>query len=250
MLISLFFLLASIAPVDAADAAHGCGNDHAQGVDYVVCRFNRREDIRLFLNDENGEPFRHFSRVNDALDANDEALVFAMNAGMYHESRAPVGLYVEDRVEETSLNTNDGPGNFHLKPNGVFWIRAEDGSRGAHVARTETYLKAAHDVVQYATQSGPMLVIDGDIHPRFLPDSESRKRRNGVGVTEDGDAIFVLADTPVNFYDFATYFREVLKTPNALYLDGTISRVHAPELDRDDPGVAMGPIVGVVKKHD
>lgn len=91
-----------------------------------------------------------------------------------------------------------------------------------------------------------MLVIDGDIHPRFLPESDSLKRRNGVGVTEDGDVIFVLADSPVRFYDFATYFRDELKTPNALYLDGTISRLYAPELERNDPGVAMGPIVGVV----
>ncbi len=250
LLISLFFLLANSASSSAVDAAHVCNNDHAQGVDYVVCRVNEDNDIRLFLNDETGAPFRHFNHVNDALAANGETLVFAMNAGMYHESRAPVGLYIEDCTEETPLNTNNGPGNFHLKPNGVFWIWVGDGDRGAHVARTETYLKAAHDVVKFATQSGPMLVIDGDIHPRFLPDSESRKRRNGVGVTEGGDAIFVLADTPVNFYDFAAYFREVLKTPDALYLDGTISRVYAPGLDRNDPGVAMGPIIGVVKQHD
>lgn len=250
MLISLFFLLANSASSSAIDAAHGCSNDHAQGVDYVVCRANEGDDTRLFLNDENGAPFRHFNHVNEALAANGENLAFAMNAGMYHEDRSPVGLYVEQGVEQVSLNTNDGPGNFHLKPNGVFWIYYEHGLKAAGISISEELESHAPDAIYYATQSGPMLVIDGDIHPRFLPDSESRKRRNGVGVTEDGDAIFVLADTPVNFYDFAAYFREVLKTPDALYLDGTISRVYAPELDRDDPGVAMGPIVGVVKQHD
>ena len=91
-----------------------------------------------------------------------------------------------------------------------------------------------------------MLVIGGEIHPRFLPDSDSLKRRNGVGVTETGEAVFVLSDSAVRFYDFATFFRDEMKTPNALYLDGTISRLYAPELDRNDPGAAMGPIVGVV----
>ena len=94
------------------------------------------------------------------------------------------------------------------------------------------------------------VVPDGAVHPRFLPGSDSRKRRNGVGVTDNGDVIFVLADTPVNFYDFAIYFRDVLKTPNALFLDGTISRVYAPDLARNDPGAAMGPIIGVVTTID
>ena len=95
-----------------------------------------------------------------------------------------------------------------------------------------------------------MLVIGGDIHPKFQPESDSQKRRNGVGVTEAGEVIFVLSDTPVRFYDFAVFFRDELKTPNALYLDGTISRIFAPELGRNDPGAAMGPIVGVVVKND
>jgi len=92
-----------------------------------------------------------------------------------------------------------------------------------------------------------MLVINGAIHPKFLKDSDSKKRRNGVGVTKDGKVIFVLADSPVNFYGLAAFFRDELKTPNALFLDGTISRIYAPSLGRNDAGVPMGPIVGVVK---
>ena len=173
-----------------------------------------------------------------------------MNAGMYHEDRTPVGLYIEDGERVSSLNDNDGPGNFHLKPNGVFSIWREDGRRGAHVMQTRDYLKAGHDGIAYATQSGPMLVIDGEIHARFLPQSDSLKRRNGVGVSANGDIYFVLADSPVRFYDFAVFFRNGLKTPNALYLDGTISRLYAPALKRNDPGLAMGPIVGVVTAHE
>ncbi|WP_428407756.1 phosphodiester glycosidase family protein [Hyphococcus sp.] len=218
-----------------------------QEIDLVVCRFDPSEsDVRLFLTNADGEPYGHFNWINDALTQKGERLVFAMNAGMYHEDRAPVGLYVEAGEEFASLNDNDGPGNFHLKPNGVFYVTA-DGAAG--VAETGAFKETGLEAT-YATQSGPMLVIDGVIHPRFLPDSDSLKRRNGVGVTEDGDVIFVLADTPVRFYDFASYFRDVLKTPNALYLDGTISRLYAPELERNDPGAAMGPIVGVVERHD
>jgi uncharacterized protein YigE (DUF2233 family) len=249
----LGLLMLGLPPALSAEAPldhPACIAGHYGEADYVVCRFHGARDIRLFLNDVQGAPYGHFNRVNEALAENGERLAFAMNAGMYHETRAPVGLYIENSEAVTPLNNNDGPGNFHLKPNGVFWIWAEDGYQGAHVRKTAVYQKAAHDVVAYATQSGPMLVIDGEIHPRFIPGSDSRKRRNGVGVTRDGEVIFVLADTPVNFHDFAVYFRDVLNAPNALYLDGTISRLYAPELDRNDPGIAMGPIVGVVVKDE
>jgi uncharacterized protein YigE (DUF2233 family) len=236
----------------AADVANGCDHTIHNETKYVVCAFTGDADLRLFLNDKTAEPYRHFNFVNDALSESGETLAFAMNAGMYHEDRSPVGLYIENGEELAPTNMNDGPGNFHLKPNGVFWIWRKDGVSVVHVTSAEAYQEAAHDAVAYATQSGPMLVINGEIHPRFLPDSDSLKRRNGVGVDPFGNVYFVLSDSPVRFYDFATYFRDELGTPNALYLDGTISRIYAPELDRNDPGVAMGPIVGVVngESHD
>ncbi|GJL94715.1 MAG: hypothetical protein DHS20C05_11200 [Hyphococcus sp.] len=233
----------------ASRAEHKISNcatqKHAQ-IDYVVCRFDPEEaDIRLFLNDAEGQPYGHFTRLKAALQERGESLIFAMNGGMYHKDRSPVGFYVENEIVHKKENTNDGPGNFHMKPNGVFII---DGN-GFWVAPTSTFLVSNRPPPIYATQSGPMLVIDGELHPRFLVDSDSRKRRNGVGVTEAGEVIFVLADTPVNFYQFAVFFRDELKTPNALYLDGTISRVYAPEVGRNDPGAAMGPIIGVVAKQ-
>lgn len=236
----------ALAAVTAQTAAAAACHASAQGeTRYVVCEFDpAAEDIRLFLNDSSGAPFGDFGPVAAALKENGETLVFAMNAGMYHKDRSPVGLYVEDGVEKKKISTRNGPGNFHLIPNGVFWIE----NAGAHVRDTDTYLGAAHDVTGYATQSGPMLVIGGAIHPKFLIDATSRKRRNGVGVRKDGSVVFALSDTPVTFYEFATYFRDVLKTPNALYLDGAISRLYAPELSRNDPGARMGPIVGVVAR--
>ena len=108
--------------------------------------------------------------------------VLAMNAGMYHADMDPVGLYVEDGTELSGLNTDDGFGNFFLKPNGVFFI-GMDGKAG--LMESETYAEAGM-MARFATQSGPMLVINGEIHPRFLPDGTTRYIRNGVGVREDG----------------------------------------------------------------
>lgn len=245
MLISFFLLLISVTPEIPTVLSSGCVTDRVKNTDYVVCRFAGDADFRLFLNDENGKAFRHFNRVNDALAEKDDVLSFAMNAGMYHDDRSPVGYYVEGGEPQKSLNTNDGPGNFHMKPNGVFYV-SSNGKVG--VADTDRFIANQSLLFKYATQSGPMLVINGEIHPRFIRDSDSRKRRNGVGVSDAGNVVFVLADSPVNFYDFARYFRDVLKTPNALYLDGTISRIYAPEIDRHDPGVGMGPIIGVVEQ--
>ena len=100
---------------------------------------------------------------------------------------------------------------------------------------------------RYATQSGPMLVIDGALHPRFLVDATSRYIRNGVGVSADGTrAYFVISDNPVTFHEFGSLFRDHLKTPNALYYDGKVSRLFAPDLGRSDSGFPLGVIVGTV----
>lgn len=243
---------------DAATASHQSQSDNIkveastgpcaarlhEGTDYIVCRFDpAASDIRMFLNNDQSEPYRHFNFVNDALAENGERLIFAMNAGMYHEDRSPVGFYREGDKDFASVNTNEGPGNFHLLPNGIFYITA---AGQGFVEETSIYLQIKQPPPTYATQSGPMLVIGGEIHPKFLKDSTSLKRRNGVGINNEGEVIFVIADSPVRFYDFAVFFRDELKTPNALFLDGTISRLYAPELGRNDPGAAMGPIVGVV----
>ena len=128
-------------------------------------------------------------------------------------------------------------------PNGVFCIR--EGR--ADVIESKAF-EANPVACSYATQSGPMLVIDGALHPKFLPQSTSKFIRNGVGTSTDGhQAIFVKSENAMNFHSFARYFRDVLKLPQALFLDGKISRLHAPEINRSDPGFWMGPIIGVVQ---
>jgi len=220
-------------------ALAGCRAQSIENADYVICEFAAPDGIELFLNDEHGAPLGQFNQVRDALATRHRRLVFAMNAGMYHEDRSPVGLYIANGTELKRVSTADGPGNFSMKPNGIFFI---DG-KTVSVLETKAFLKRKLKP-QFATQSGPMLVINGRLHPRFLADATSKNRRNGVGV-KGSKVIFVLADTPVTFHQFARVFRDVLKTPNALYLDGSISRLYAPDIGRNDIGFTMGPIVAV-----
>jgi uncharacterized protein YigE (DUF2233 family) len=223
-----------------------CDTVSFESLPYLVCSFDAEtDDIRLFLRDEEGTPFGQFDRLANHVAAQGGSLIFAMNAGMYHDDRRPVGLYVEEEQSEMGLVKNAGPGNFGMLPNGVFWI---DGDQ-AGVTETLTYAEQfPEDPPRFATQSGPMLVVDGEIHPVLNPDGTSTRRRNGVGVSEDGRrVVFVISDAPVNFHTFARLFRDELNLPNALYLDGAVSKVYVPTLERNESGLDMGPIVGVVR---
>jgi uncharacterized protein YigE (DUF2233 family) len=241
-------LLIGLAAVVAAPAAAlECQDLSHDGNRYSICEVDLTTDeLRLFLRDEQGEVLGQFSAVDSELKGEGKQLIFAMNAGMYHSDRSPVGHYVEDGTEEMRVVSNAGPGNFGLLPNGVLCI--EPGK--ARVFETLAF-QAAEPDCRFATQSGPMLVIDGALHPRFLPDSTSRYLRNGVGTSADGKrAVFAISKNAVTFHEFGSLFRDVLKTPNALYFDGNISRLYAPQLNRADAGFSMGPIVGVVAPHE
>ncbi|PVA07860.1 phosphodiester glycosidase family protein [Thalassorhabdomicrobium marinisediminis] len=220
-------------------AAVTCEDLDHLGASYTVCEVTADEDLQLFLRDDAGAILGSFSAV-EADTGRD--LAFAMNAGMYHDDRAPVGHYIEDSEVEMRVIATAGPGNFGLLPNGVFCI-------GDHLRVYETRdYQAKAPTCTHATQSGPMLVIDGALHPRFIKDSDSRFIRNGVGTSADGTrAVFAISNEAVNFHDFATLFRDRLALPDALFFDGKISRLHAPQLNRSDFGWQLGPIVGVLE---
>jgi uncharacterized protein YigE (DUF2233 family) len=236
--------------VAAALLALACGRAEAacapktfEGDSYTVCSFDLASDkIELFNLDGDGEPYGEFSSLDDALKAQGKSLVFAMNAGMFDEALKPIGLYVENGRQLKKLNRRNGGGNFHLKPNGVFYVAGD----AAGVLDTDSYARRGGHV-DFATQSGPMLVIDGQIHPKFSPSGTSAKRRNGVGVVDGQKVMFAISDGFVTFYDFARLFRDELHCDNALFFDGSVSSLYAPELSRDDSLAPIGPIVAVVK---
>jgi len=237
---ALAALLAPFAAAPAA-AAPACAPREFNGARYTVCSFDaRRDDIRLYWADAQHKPYGGFAALSQDLTAHRRTLRFAMNAGMFGDDLAPVGLYVEDGKRRVRADTRAGPSNFHLLPNGVFWV----GDGVAGVAETARYLADA-PAARYATQSGPMLVIDGRIHPKILPTGTSEKIRNGVCVRDGTTAVFAIAEEPVTFYAFALLFRDGLGCANALFLDGSVSSLYAPELGRDDELTPLGPMIGV-----
>lgn len=209
----------------------------------TVCRVNVRKDsLQLFLHDDKGKPFNRFERLSKSLDSQGKKLVFAMNAGMYHGDFSPVGLFISEGRQQAPLNLADAEGNFFLKPNGVFLITG----KGARIVESSEYSKV-HEKVRLATQSGPLLLRAGKIHPAFNRDSKSRLYRNGVGVPSPDMALFAISEAPVNFHEFATFFRDVLHCPDALFLDGTISSLHSTQLKRSDFRMDLGPIIGITE---
>jgi len=240
-------LLPVAAP--AADTASGCRPLKYENARMVVCRYSLDGfEIAMHHRDPEGELIGTFYRLG-ALAGMDD-LVFAMNGGMYSPSWDPVGLYVEGGQTIKRANTSDGYGNFHLKPNGVFYIQKDPQTSQlrAGVAVTEDFLAAERETV-HATQSGPMLVINGRIHPIFKHDSRSRKYRNGIAASADGRTLHVaISDEAVTFYAFARLFKDKIKVRNALFLDGgSVPQMIGPGVSRAS-FAPVGPVIVVTER--
>jgi len=224
-----------------------CERRDFEGQGYVVCTLDAAAEpgLRLWWKGPDGEVLGDFARLRASLPA-DEVLGFAMNAGMFHPDYRPVGLFVSEGETQHGLVTSAGGGNFGMLPNGVFCAGAD---RPYRVIESRAFA-ASPPECRIATQSGPMLVIDGALHPRFLVDSDSRNIRNGVGVSADGrTAWFAISDRGVTFHEFGRLFRDGLGARDALYFDGSISRLYAPEVGRADAGRRLGPIIGYTERQ-
>lgn len=230
-------LLVGLALVFTGLAAGAEGN----GLFTVVRVDLATQQLRLFWQDDKGQPLRRLDRLAAWLKPQGKTLVFGMNAGMYHADGGPVGLLVIDGRELAPLNLSDGQGNFFLKPNGVFLIDAN----GPRVIDAADY-PASQEGVRHATQSGPLLLKNGQIHPAFRPSSASRYIRNGVCAL-GGQAIFVISERPVSLHEFASFFRDELHCQDALYLDGSVSSLYSPKLGRNDRWHELGPLFGVTE---
>lgn len=232
--------------------AEPCRDELFKGASYVVCSFDpTKHDLRIFWRGDDDKPYRTFAALAAELGGKGKSLQFAMNGGMYQGDFRPVGLYIEKGRELTRANTATLTGipsqipNFYKKPNGIFYIG--DGEVG--ILETERFL-ADRPKANFATQSGPMLVIDGAIHPAFIVNSTDRKPRNGVGVSNPTEVHFVITKGWVNFHDFARFFRDGLGCSNALFLDGgEAPGLYVPEVRRNDAPShgGYGPIIAVVE---
>jgi uncharacterized protein YigE (DUF2233 family) len=233
-------------------SAETCGKDRFEDADYIVCTIDPAVSaLRLFWRDRAGAPYRSFTGLARSIAAEGGQLAFAMNAGMYQTDFSPVGLYIENGEELRPADTTviEGPPgkvpNFYKKPNGIFFLE----KTSAGILTTEAFAKERPSA-RFATQSGPMLVIEGHLHPALIPGSTDRTRRSGVGVCEEGQVRFAISETDVNFHDFARLFRDHLSCPNALFLDGGRGAgIYSPAFERDDVSWhgGYGPMFGLVK---
>jgi len=223
--------------------ASACSAVTFEGVSLTHCTADpAKHRISTRLSQSGSGPYRSLSAFAETVDK--RSIAFAMNAGMYGDDGKPVGYYVEDGDRQKELNRADGPGNFHMKPNGVFY-----GSGGTwRVLSADRFYSSVRDRPRFGTQSGPMLVVDGELHPDIQDNGPSRAVRNGVGVSEDGKAHFVISNTTLSFGQLARFYRDELKVKNALFLDGNVSSLWDPAGDRLDRGV-IGPMIVVTNRE-
>jgi uncharacterized protein YigE (DUF2233 family) len=239
-------LLVGIVLLISASVAQAveCKTQTVAAAAFTACKVDlNTERLDLYWRDEAGRPYRQFSALREALEHQGKTLLFAVNAGMYLPDFAPVGLFVAQGRELVPLNRRSGSGNFSQQPNGVFLV---DGNL-ARVMTTDEYAKERPNP-NLATQSGPMLVHEGEITTSAVmnPASQFRKIRNGVCAPAPATAFFAISESPVTFYEFAGFFRDALHCREALYLDGSISSLYAPRIGREDRDSDMGPMFGVV----
>lgn len=186
------------------------------------------DDLQLIDRDDTGVRFANVTGIEKRSPEKAATLRFATNAGIFDPTFRPLGLFIKNGRQIVPLNRSAGTGNFYLQPNGVFYV----ARKKAFVVKTADYV-ARHEVT-LATQSGPLLLIDGSINPSFKEHSSNKTIRSGVGVRGGGEAYFVISNDPVSFYEFAAFFKEQLRCTNALYLDGSISTMYLPELHRNE----------------
>lgn len=249
LILALLFLLAACRKGEPAPAAgavpafadSACGQILFEGTRFTVCRPGKGRVATRWAGAD-GRPLRSFVALEHVLGKDADRVAFAMNAGMFGAVGEPIGLYVEDGRTVHGINRRQGGGNFHLMPNGVFLVRRDGRAEVVSSARYE-----AVDGIVSATQSGPMLVIDGAVNPRFDGDGPSRYVRNGVGIGPDGEPLFAISQGEVSFGQFARLFRDALKCRDALYLDGSVSSLWDPANGRRDGFAPIGPMIVAFK---
>ena len=198
----------------------------------------KTQDLRLYSKNDNGEVLKSIQNLKSYVEGKNLTLTFAMNGGMFNEQLDPVGLFIQEGKTIKNINKSNCNENFCWKPNGVFYITNDNIPV---VCQTDEFIN--NGKIKYATQSGPMLVIDNKIHLGFEK-STSLFIRNGVGILPDNKVVFAMSKKGITFYDFAKYFQS-LGCKNALYFDGSVSRLYLPEKKWTQTDGNFGVMIGV-----
>ena len=214
-------------------------NEDERFVSYIVNP--KKQNLEFFWKNEKGVHFKNAENLISWLKIKNKKLVFSTNGGMYKKDNSPQGLFIENKIVTSEIDTSNGNGNFYLKPNGVFYLTTD---KNPIICKTEDFVN--NGKIKYATQSGPMLVIDGEIHNTFKKNSTNLNIRNGVGILPNNQIVFAISKKEINFYDFAEYFKN-LGCKNALYLDGFVSRTYLPEKNWKQIDGNFGVIIGVTE---
>jgi uncharacterized protein YigE (DUF2233 family) len=240
LVFSLLLLTSCKEPAATVEPASSCETQLFEGSRFTLCSVKGGK-VEVRTSGKAG-PYRSFASLQAALGQRADKVAFAMNAGMFDESGNAIGLLIEDGKQIHAINRRQGGGNFHLMPNGVFLVR-RDGSAAA----VESKAFAPSKDISFATQSGPMLMIDGKLHPAFDQDGASKHFRNGVGIGPEGRPVFVISADPVSFGKLARFYRDSLKAKNALFFDGAVSSLWDPAAHRLDSHAPLGPMVVVFR---
>lgn len=217
--LALFALLSAF--VDASDYHQETIDGVAYGVFHA-----RPANVSLHWRDDTGAAYRSLRRLHQALKHQGRHVDLLMNAAIFSADLTPAGLWIEHGKTLSPINHKRGAGNFHIQPNGVFWLA--DGTAHIHTLATYQRLKPR---AEFAVQGGPMLLIDGQINSRFIKNLSSPYKRNAVCTQRDGTLRFIMTeryDTQwPSFYQFAAALK-ALGCHQALYLDGSLSDWYIP----------------------
>lgn len=199
---------------------------------------------RSFVVDSRSEKVVLYARQTQI--DNHTTLLMATNGGMYDPDYSAHGLLVVGGKVFKKLDTKHAKGaNFYVRPNGVF---LKDVHGYAVVTTPEYQRLYSQWCPEFATQSGPMLICNDTINTIFDKQSEYWNTRSGVGILPNGEPVFIIAEN-INFYDFASIFKNKFHCRNALFLDGGISEmfIGVEEVGRLKE-CNFGPVIVVLKK--
>lgn len=216
---------------------------HRQSIVFYIAD-PETEDVRFYWRDSSNNIIGDLVNLVDMLKLKTgRDISMAMNGGMYNKDQSPQGLYIENGRVLSPIDTAiSGYGNFYMQPNGIFYITKD---KRARVSTSKDFVLS--NKVLYATQSGPMLVINGEMNDHFIKGSKNLNIRNGVGILSDGKILFAISKQEINFYDFADFFMQ-MGCASALYLDGYVSGMYLPSKNYIYPGKKFGVMIAVTPK--